>query len=188
MDLVGVYDSLAQFSYTSPDKQNSRVFHVVIRSDTVIPEDCDGNGVVTIADIDLLVGEIVAETNNSTCDLSGDGVVDGTDLNRWLSGAARENGFGDTAYLRGDANLDGFVNSLDLNSLALNWRKNDVPRWSGGDFSADGSINALDLNQLGLNWRHSIVASANTAPVPEPSSLLLALVGCLLVSRRQWRG
>jgi len=76
-------------------------------------------------------------------------------------------------YLSGDSDLDGLVDSSDLNNLALNWQQ-DVAVWSGGDFTADGAVNASDLNELALNWRESIAVAA---PVPDPSPWLLATLG-----------
>ena len=137
-------------------------------------------------DVDLLVAEIVAGTNGGAFDLSGDGTVDVTDLTTWLSQAATENGFGQ-AYVKGDSNLDGSVNSTDLNNLALNWQQ-DVALWSGGDFTADDVVNSGDLNDLALSWRHFIpMTSSADAPLPEPSALLLMLFGLALVWRRPSR-
>ena len=104
---------------------------------TTIVEPCDVNadGFCDVDDIDALVGET-------------------TDLESWLSSAAEHNGFSE-AYLAGDSNLDGSVNSIDLNNLALNWRQS-VAEWSGGDFTANGVVDSLDLNALALNWQKSI--------------------------------
>ena len=64
----------------------------------------------------------------------------------------------------------------------------EVSLWSAGDFNADGSVDAGDLNELALHWRQSIpLASAVSAPVPEPSAWLLALFGLALVGRRPRR-
>ena len=91
-----------------------------------IPEpsafDFNADGNVDVTDADMLIGELVARTNDEKFDLNGNGVVDPSDLTQWLSRAAEHNGFSG-AYLPGDANLDGAVSPLDLNSLALNWRQ-----------------------------------------------------------------
>ena len=83
--------------------------------------------------------------------------------------------------------MNGVVDAADLNAMALNWRQ-DVALWSGGDFTADGVVDSADLNALALNWRHSIpMASSFTAPVPEPSALLLTFVGLALAwQRTRW--
>ncbi len=124
----------------------------------------------------MLVAEIAAGTNDASFDLNGDASVDKADLAEWLSAAAQENGLS-LPYLSGDADLSGTVNANDLNAMALNWQEN-VATWSGGDFTADGSVNSSDLNELGLNWQQSIPLAASQS-VPEPSGLLLLLVGGL---------
>jgi hypothetical protein len=140
--------------------------------------DYDSDGACDIADIDMLVTEIVAGTNDASFDLNGDAVVDTADLAEWLSAAAQENGLS-SPYLSGDADLSGTVNANDLNAMALNWR-GEVSTWSGGDFTASGSVDAADLNELALNWQQSVPAAA---AVPEPSGLSLMLIllmtGCL---------
>lgn len=128
--------------------------------------------------------------NNSThgglFDLTGEGIVDDADLTQWLSDAAAHNGFGQE-YLAGDSDLDGSIDAIDLNNLALKWRQN-VALWSGGDFTADGMVNAAHLNSLALEWRQAIpMASSANAPVPEPSAMLLSVLGLVLVWRRPRR-
>jgi hypothetical protein len=153
----------------------------------VAKEDFDGSGIVDVMDIDALVGEIVAGANGALFDLSGEGIVDDTDLAQWLLGAATHNGFSN-AYLTGDSNLDGFVNSTDLTNLALNWQQ-EAARWSAGNFTAsDGIVSSADLNKLALNWQQSIPFAATvSSPVPEPSVLLLAVVGLALAGLKLTR-
>ena len=133
--------------------------------------DFDGDGDMDTDDVDALVGEIVAGTNESTFDLSADGVVNNADLSQWLKDAATNNGF-NAPYLLGDANLNGSVDSGDLNNLALSWRQ-DIALWSAGDFNANGVVNAGDLNELALHWRESIPSAASA--VPEPAAATLAV-------------
>ncbi len=116
-------------------------------------------------------------------DISGDGRVDGNDLDTWLAEAAASNGL-EAAYLRGDANLDGQVNADDLNALALNWLSADATSWSQGDFNGDGNVNSSDLNDLALSWRRGVVAAASAHAVPEPSSIVLLLLGGVALVRR----
>ena len=60
--------------------------------------------------MDLLVGEIVSGANDSLFDLTGDGNVSNGDLDAWLAIGAEHNGFSH-AYLSGDSNLDGTLDS-----------------------------------------------------------------------------
>ena len=87
----------------------------------------------------------------------------------------------------GDANLDGFVNAVDLNIVALGWQQT-VGGWVDGDFNNDLLVNAVDLNTIALNWLRSVksIEEASTladevgnrlAAIPEPTTgLLLGLV------------
>ena len=126
-----------------------------------------------ITDVDSLVGEIIAGTNNPDFDVTNDGNVDNSDLSQWLSDAAQANGFAEP-YLLGDSDLDGSVNAADLNSVGLSWQQSPNS-WSGADFTADGIVNAADLNVLGLNWQSTIAVAAASA-VPEPTGLLIGFL------------
>ncbi len=135
-------------------------------------------------DIDLLGKEIIAGTNNSGFDLTGDGLVNLADQDEWRSIAAERNGFA-APYLNGDADLDGSVLASDLNAVGRNWRGTPDP-WSDGDFNADGTVDAGDLNLLGLNWQQSILPAAAGEAVPEPSGLALLMIAVFaLVIRRR---
>ena len=97
--------------------------------------DFDGDSDYDCDDIDALVGEIVAGTNNSDFDLTGDGVVDTADLAEWRAEAGAVNLASGEAYLEGDANLDGSVDVGDFNI----WNGNkftSVAAWCSGDFNA----------------------------------------------------
>ena len=146
-----------------------------------IGPDFNNDGSLDAMDIDALVAEIVAGTNGSDFDLSGDAAVNTADLDQWRTEAAALNGFADS-YLLGDANLDGTANAIDLNAVGLNWL--DSPNsWSGGDFTADGVTDAADLNVLGLNWLNAIAVGADQNQVPEPSSFLVFGIACLSLLR-----
>lgn len=138
---------------------------------------------VDVEDIDALVREIADGTHLDDFDLTGEGLVDDADLDQWLSRAATHNGFQD-GYLLGDSNLDGTVNSADLNNLGVNWYRADAS-WSGGDFTADGVVDSTDLNELGFNWQLSItVENASNHAVPEPAASWLLLLGVAILVRR----
>ena len=63
-------------------------------------------------------------------------------------------------HIPGDANLDGRVDSADLNALALNWHRTDADQWSQGDFDGNGIVNSGDLNILALNWQSGVGGAA----------------------------
>ena len=139
--------------------------------------DFDADGDMDVFDVDALVAEIVAGTDNSAFDLSADGEVNNVDLTQWLSHAATTNGFA-APYLRGDANLDGSVNASDVNALGQNWL-GSPNTWQLGDFNADGIVNAGDLNKIGLSWLTTTPSATSPVSVPEPAAFVLLLVGII---------
>ncbi len=117
------------------------------------PNPCDFNasGFCNVADLDLLATDIVVGDNDLRFDMNGDELVDRQDVDIWLFDAALVNGF-ESAYLSGDADLNGFVDAADLMTIGLHWQSS-VMGWSRADFTMDGEINARDLNELAKNWQ-----------------------------------
>ncbi len=147
--------------------------------------DFDSNGTCDLVDLDALfaVGPLQAGVEvddfNSAFDLTGDGFVDLSDRDEWLSLAAIENGLG-ASYIPGDANLDGFVDASDFNI----WNENRFQTtlfWSDGNFNGDTGIDVGDFNV----WNENKFTSnaTNVTVVPEPDSSLVAAV-CLLMFLR----
>ena len=66
-----------------------------------------------------MLGTSVPPTD-AVFDLNSDNVVGAADLSEWLSLAATENGH-NSAYLRGDTDLDRNVDLADYNVLASNF-------------------------------------------------------------------
>ena len=150
-----------------------------------ISGDFDGDGDYSCADIDALVSQIAAGTNDSAYDLTGNGSVDGDDLDAWLAEAGADELASGNAYLVGDANLDGVVNGADF----ILWNQNKFtahPSWCSGDFNADGFVNGADFILWNQNKFQSSDAVA-AVPVPEPSLCFLNLIAAiagLLISQR----
>ena len=76
--------------------------------------------------------------------------------------------------LYGDANLDGYVNNLDV---ALMGSGTGIG-WYHGDFNYDGVVNAADYDLLN---------AALPAQVPEPGSMCLLLAGAAIAGSRRAR-
>ena len=75
---------------------------------------------------------------------------------------------------RGDTDLDGDVDAVDLATLGLQWSPSPAGNdWLDGDFDGDGDVDAVDLAALGLGWN----PSGSGTPVPEPASLGLVMAG-----------
>ena len=147
-----------------------------------VDADFNNDQLLDCLDVDALVAEISSGTNAPSFDLTGDSLVDQSDLSAWLADAGAANLPSGNPYLAGDANLDGNVDVPDFNS----WNSNKFtanPAWCGGDFNADGVVDVADFNQWNGN---KFTASAAANVVPEPTSWLLILAGAVawLVRRR----
>ena len=177
-------------SPTDAPRNGSAQFRFVQVSDQHIPFlancDFDADTSCDAADLDLMqaLGPIssgISATGNEAFDLNGDGTIDLTDRNEWLSSAATENGFG-SPYKAGDANLDGIVDISDFNI----WNSHKFSAnllWSAGDFNADGVVDIQDFNA----WNANKFTASDTVSIPEPSSGVLWTVALLgLAALRQY--
>ncbi len=93
--------------------------------------------------------------------------------------------------LPGDANLDLQVEDADLSLLLTNFGNTDAP-WTAGDFTGDGIVDDADLSLLLTNFGGDVRSpfsstglSINVVTIPEPATLTLFSLGCLLLARRR---
>jgi autotransporter-associated beta strand protein len=88
----------------------------------------------------------------------------------------------------GDTNLDGKVDNTDLSNLVANYGQITNPdttnpvTWFDGDFNGDGVVDSKDLAILVGNYNAGTTGSSfgpllPATSVPEPSSLILLLLG-----------
>ncbi len=112
--------------------------------------DFDDDGDYDCDDINALTNVVAAGGFDANFDLSGDGLaLNLDDVDAWLAEAAQANGFA-SAYLYGDANLDGTVDVSDFN--IWNGQKFTVnANWCEGDFDANGVVDVSDFNLLNQN-------------------------------------
>lgn len=131
--------------------------------------DFNSDAQLDCADVNELSGTILQQQHVVNHDLTGDSIVDDDDLDAWLSLAGVATSPNHLPFLRGDANLDGQVNHVDLiDIVAANWQK--APSgFCGGDLVVDGIIDAQDLNQIGLYWSPSSPI-ADQVMNPSPTS------------------
>jgi hypothetical protein len=81
--------------------------------------------------------------------------------------------------LPGDVNHDGVVNGLDIADVASHWLQTGTGVM--GDANGDGTVNGLDIALIASNW---LRASGGAASVPEPSTIVLAALGALVLLAR----
>ncbi|MEM8679803.1 MAG: hypothetical protein AAGF97_10665 [Planctomycetota bacterium] len=131
--------------------------------------DFNGDGDYACDDVDSLVMAIVAADDDPAFDLTGDGQVDGLDLDAWRAEAGAAELASGNPYLPGDADLSGTVDGADF--LAWNAAKfSNTPAWCAGDFNASGAVDGEDF----LLWNQFKFQSAEIA-VPEPASAFTAM-------------
>ena len=156
------------------------------------PADFDGDGDVDVVDVNLLtaVGNLVVGVAvppaDAKFDLTGDDIVNSADLDQWLADAATINGYG-SPYLKGDANLNGEVDvwepdgTGDAQVLSSNLGTTTGAVWGDGDFNGDGDVDVWQVDSLGdaqlLSSNMLATNDVGAAVVPEPSTLVLLLVG-----------
>jgi hypothetical protein len=80
--------------------------------------------------------------------------------------------------LYGDANLDGWVNAMDFNTVLSNYGRTGMD-WSRGDFTGDGVVNGADLNLVLSQYGQSGMRDTANVAVPEPGVLVLLVVGAV---------
>ena len=139
------------------------------------PCDFDASGTCDVADLNQILFSLGTEQPLFDLDPTNP-VIDLGDRDAWLSDAAI--GEFNGPFLVGDTNLDGAVDSADLNALSLNWLVSGAVGWAGGDFNGDDTVNAVDLNSLALNWRRSNETMG--AAVPEPATVQLLMFCCAM--------
>ena len=154
---------------------NVQMYQLQVSVDSGIaiePGDFNADGIFDCADVDALVGSIVIGDNNEQFDLTGEGVVNGGDLDVWLQLAGAANLASGNAYLEGDANLDGTVDGGDF----VIWNANKFTSssaWCDGDFNHDGSVDGGDF----VLWNANKFQTADgVSAVPEPASWLFSLM------------
>lgn len=121
------------------------------------------DGWVDVSDVDLLTVAVAKAEFSSELDVDTNGILDIQDIDLWLQWAAERNGLIEP-YPVGDSNLDGRVDSEDLNEVGVHWQVDEL-LWSKGNFNADSRVDSVDLNLLAVNWQVQVY------PVPKPDSL-----------------
>ena len=132
--------------------------------------DCDANGVLGAADVDLLSAEIGAGTNQSQFDLDGDRRVDEDDHGIWVKDAMN------TWF--GDANLDGEFNSSDMVQVFTGgkYETEQEAGWAEGDWNASGFFDSGDMVAAFTDGGYEQGQRTAAQSVPEPTSVLPLMI------------
>ena len=156
---IGLIDEVAVFD----EALDSAELIEFLDNGVVLPpmgEPCDftGDGTCNSGDIDALMNEVAAGTNNAAFDLNNDGAVNDLDRDEWLAQAGPLNGFAG-AFLVGDADLDGTVAASDLNALGVSWLS-DNNNWTQGNYTGGGTNAACVGSEPSTSPRDSSASSA----------------------------
>ncbi|MBN00276.1 MAG: hypothetical protein CMJ77_14235 [Planctomycetaceae bacterium] len=145
--------------------------------DATLPGDFDNDGMLTVADVDLLSDAVLANTTDSKFDVNTDGAVNSSDRTFWIEELK-------TTYF-GDANLDGEFNSSDFISVLIVGEYEDgIPAnsgWADGDWNGDKDFSSSDFILALTGGGYEMGPRAAAAVVPEPGTVLGMIMGGLVV-------
>ena len=103
--------------------------------------DFNQDRVVDESDINLLCAEIIADSLDDSFDLTGEGVINRSDMNELITNILN------TEF--GDSNLDGLFNSADFIQVFQRGKYEDElednAEWGDGDWNCDGDFTSSDL-------------------------------------------
>jgi hypothetical protein len=144
-----------------------------------IPGDFNDDGVLDATDINDLTAKSAAGVYDAPYDLNTDLAVNSADVAMWVKDLFK-------SWI-GDANLDKEFSSADLvDVLASGTYENNINAvWTTGDFDGSGRTNTSDLVAALADGGYERGPVAAVASVPEPSSALLLVIGCLAMWRRR---
>ena len=146
--------------------------------------DFDGDGILTVNDIDRLTQEVLNQSHRSEFDITGDGFVDSADRTRWVVELF--------ATHFGDANLDGQFGTADLIVVFQAGQYEDHLKmnstWSTGDWNGDAEFNSADLVLVFQNGAFEKGAAETPQAVAEPTGgVLMYAIVLLSIWRLPWQ-
>ena len=132
--------------------------------------DFDGDGELTVVDIDLLTEQVIAGTNPLAYDLNNDQLVDQDDRTVWVS-ELKNTWFG-------DADLDGEFDTLDFVAVfSIGRYETEEPAgWGEGDWNGDAVFDSGDFVTAFVDGGYENGPKNGVAAVPEPTGWLLMVL------------
>ncbi len=142
---------------------------------TTMPGDFNGDKVLDATDINELTAASGLGTNPVKYDLNNDTLVDTTDVNIWVKDLKK-------TWI-GDADLNMLFDSTDFVQVFVAGKyEQKVPAvWTEGDWDGDGKFESGDFVAAFVDGGYELGTPPPGAvsAVPEPSSIVLALLGLI---------
>ncbi len=137
------------------------------------PGDFDGDGMLTLDDLEALGKAIGDGSKDSLFDVNGDGEVNAGDQTTWVKDLKN-------SWI-GDANLDGEFNSTDLVAVFASgkYELGAAATWSEGDWNASQAFDSGDLVAAFSDGGYE--QGPAPAAVPEPSAALFTALGLAIL-------
>ena len=180
-DLVGEYYWLNTIRDANGDGWDMEYEFTVVPRSTRIDGDLNYDSTVDMEDLDILNRNIAIGSTNSRLDLNDDDLNDLSDVHYWVTELKN-------TWI-GDANLDGEFNSGDFVDVfqAGKYEKDELALWSEGDWDADERFGSGDFVVAFQNGGYEMGIKPSVVAVPEPSGLMMLLLGLSVMIRRQRR-
>ncbi|MCA9201253.1 MAG: PEP-CTERM sorting domain-containing protein [Planctomycetales bacterium] len=145
--------------------------------------DINGDGVLGIADVNLLSQAIWDAWKEPQFDVNEDGATNAEDLEYWVHDL-RNTWFGD-ADVNGEFNSPDLVNLFQIGQYEDGSERNST--WSTGDWNADGDFTSADLVLAFQDGGYEQGPRPSVSAVPEPSTALLFVLAAMMsVSTTRW--
>lgn len=175
----GIVDEVAMYNVALSAERIAAQYAAATGGAVGTPGDFNNDGVLDAMDIEMLSTEIRNGTNPASFDLNSDSLVDRDDHRIWVEELKN-------TYL-GDSNLDGEFNSGDFVQVFTAGEYEDGvagnSTWSTGDWNADGEFDSGDFVSAFTAGGYELGPRLANSTVPEPSSVLLLVLGLYPLSR-----
>jgi hypothetical protein len=162
----GEFGPLASGDWVLSDSHNNTLRFTVVHETT---GDFDGDGLLTVTDIDMLTAGVLAAMHPPEFDLNDDALVDERDRRVWIKDAKG------TYY--GDANLDLEFNSSDMVQVFTTgkYETGEDAGWGEGDWYGNGEFDSSDMVTAFVDGGYEKGLRTDAVKAPEPGGWLLLM-------------